>query len=341
MESSVRASVIVVTYNHANVIGRCLSALVATIGDEDEILIVDNASQDATRTIVQTRYPDVRLIACSNNRGFGSGCNVGARAALGARVAFVNPDTVAQPGWLDALIRVLETEDGNALVTAKVLLQDQPERIDAFGNEVHISGITTSRRWGELAASHTEREAVNAISGACFAVQRDVFWKLGGFDERLFLYFEDTELSLRARLAGYGCLAEPQSVVLHAHQPGFSPTKLRFLERNRWWTLLKLCQWRTLRTLVPALALAEVLVWAMAFRFGPRHVAAKAAAWFDVLAWLPELHSTRAAVSSLRVVSDIEVWKQHLPHLPLAQVSQNRWRQVGERVIERMFRALA
>src|SRR5207244_2520602 len=144
-----------------------------------------------------------------------------------------------------------------------------PQLVDTFGNEVHISGITTSRGWGESADSYTRLEEVSAISGACFAMSGALFQQLGGFDERLFLYYEDTDLSLRARLAGYRCIAVPDARVLHDHRAGFSAAKLRYLERNRWWTLLKIYRWRTIIALVPVLLMGELVAWAMAVRSGP------------------------------------------------------------------------
>src|SRR5919204_388230 len=108
---------------------------------------------------------------------------------------------------------------------------------------------------------HVVPRCLDAVRGACFAVPRPLFARLGGFDERLFLYFEDTDLSLRARLAGHRCLAVPGAVVVHDHRPGFSPAKLRYLERNRWWTLLKLYRVRTLLALAPVLGLSEVVAW--------------------------------------------------------------------------------
>jgi len=180
---------------------------------------------------------------------------------------------------------------------------------------------------------------VSAISGACFAVRPALFHRLGGFDERLFLYFEDTDLSLRARLAGYSCLAAPGAVVLHDHRPGFSPAKLRRLERNRCWTLLKLLEWRTIAALAPVLAVAELLVWAMAVYNGPRYVVAKALAWVELCAWLPRLADARADARRTRAVSDLHVLSRHSVRLPFAQVVDNPAARWAERRVESLFSA--
>src|SRR5205823_13298491 len=135
----------------------------------------------------------------------------------------------------------------------------------------------------------------------------------GGFDERLFLYYEDDDLSVRARLAGFSCIAVPDAVVLHDHTPGFSPQKLYYLERNRYWSLLKVYRWRTLVALIPVLIGGELLAWALAVRSGPRHVAAKARAWFDVFRWSPALGGARAQVRACRRVTAPRVMGLHGP----------------------------
>jgi len=326
---AVRASIVVVTFNHRDVVPGCLDALRATLGPADEVVLVDNASTDGTADLVAARYGWVRLVRSYANGGFGAGNNLGAGVAGGEHLVFLNPDTVPLAGWLDAL---LAGAGGDTLTTARLLLAGSPERVDTFGNEVHISGITTSRGWGTPAGgAGGEAEEVAAVSGACLALRRDLFRRLGGFDARLFLYFEDTELSLRARLAGCRCLAVPAARVLHDHRPGFSPAKLRYLERNRWWTLLKLFRWPTLIALAPVLALAEVVAWGMAARNGRRHLVAKALAWLDLVRWLPALPAARRGVGVLRRVSDRDVLRLHVTRLPFAQVAGGALGRVGER----------
>jgi hypothetical protein len=146
-----------------------------------------------------------------------------------------------------------------------------------------------------------------------------LFWQLDGFDERLFMYYEDDDLSLRARMAGYRCIAVPEAVVLHDHVRGISAAKLRYLERNRWWTMLKLFRWRTLAGLTPVLAGGEVMAWGMALRGGPWHVLAKLRGWAELLSWLPVLRRERQRVR--RQVSDREVLAAHGARLPFRQVA--------------------
>jgi GT2 family glycosyltransferase len=339
--TAARATVLVVTFNHRDVVPRCLDALRATIGPADEVIVVDNASADGTADLIAARYPWVRLVRSPRNGGYGAANNLGAGLARSEYLVFLNPDAVPLPGWLEGLLEgLVPAADGgtpggpdreaDVLTTARLLLAGAPERVDTFGNEVHISGITTSRGWGRPAGADTEPEEVPAVSGACFALRRRLFQRLGGFDTRLFLYFEDTELSLRARLAGCRCVALPAARVLHDHRPGFSAAKLRLLERNRWWTMLKLYRWPTLVALAPVLAMGEVVAWGMAARSGRRHLAAKALAWADLLRWLPALPAARREAAGVRAVSDRALLRLHATRLPFAQVAGGTVAQAGE-----------
>jgi GT2 family glycosyltransferase len=337
VEARLRATVVVVTFNHRHVVPRCLDAVRATVGSEAEVVVVDNASTDGTADRVQAEYPWVRLVRSATNVGFGAAANLGAARARGPYLVFLNPDTEPQPRWLAALLAGLEAAPRAGLATAKLLLAGAPERLDAFGNEVHVSGITTCRGWSRPAGSFDRPDDVSAVSGACFAVPRALFARLGGFDERLFLYFEDTDLSLRARLAGHRCLAVPDALVLHDHRPGVSATKLRCLERNRWWTLLKVYRWPTLIALGPVLLAAEGVAWGMAARNGRSHLAAKALAWGDLARWLPALPAARASAQLTRRVPDGKLLRRHTTRLRVSQVAGGALAQAAEWLAALLF----
>ena len=314
MSRAPRASVVIVTHRHKGLIGPSLDALLPTLREDDEVIVVDNGSTDGIADDLAGYAARVRMHREEADRGFGAGANAGARAARGRTLVFFGVDSRPRPGWLDALLAVLDARDG-ALVGPLMLLMRDPERVDAFGNDVHIGGLPSSRLWGELARGLSGRtEPVAAISGNCFAVRRSVFDGLGGFDERFFLYCEDTELSLRARLLGHACVVTADAVVLHDHRPGTSPSKLHYLERNRVLMLAKLLRGRTLLGLAPALAVAELAGWGYAILGGPAHVAAKARAVAGVLAgW----RDARAAGRTLaRAVSDRELLRAHRTRLP-------------------------
>ena len=156
--------------------------------------------------------------------------NVGVRSSSGNYLAFLNPDTVVEPGWLDALIAALEADPRAGLATAKILLLDDPARINTCGCDVHYTGLTLCRGMGMGRSALTDPVDVSAVSGAAFVIRRDLFEALSGFDAAYFLYMEDTDLSWRARLAGYSCLYVPTSFVYHDYSLRFGPKKAFYEE---------------------------------------------------------------------------------------------------------------
>jgi GT2 family glycosyltransferase len=256
-----RASIIIVNYNGLHNLEQCLNSVLKSNDSDAEIIVVDNASQDGSIEMVKQNFPQVSLICLPENVGFGEGNNRGASQANGDYLAFLNPDTVVESNWLKALIEPLETDPSAGMVTSKILLLNKPETINTCGNDIHISGLTLCRGMGCPATDYNLLKSVAAISGAAFALRRDLFNTLTGFDPLFFLYMEDTDLSWRVRLAGYRCLFVPNSIVYHDYTLRFGPRKIFFQERNRYLMLLKCLRWPTLIVLMPTLIFAEVVTW--------------------------------------------------------------------------------
>jgi GT2 family glycosyltransferase len=298
-----RASVIVVSYNGRARLGRCLYSLL-----EDrqgyEVILVDNASRDGSADYVEQFFPQVQVIRNETNRGFGQGNNAGVRRAKGEYLAFLNPDTAVEPGWLEALIAPLEADPQAGLATSKVLLLADPGRINTCGNDVHYTGLTLCRGMGMDRSAFADLARVGAVSGAAFAMRRDVFEALGGFDETFFMYMEDTDLSWRACLAGYRCIYVPQSIVYHDYSLRFGPRKTFYQERNRYLMLLKNLHWRTLLVLLPALLLAEVVTWGFVLLRDRRRAANKWQAYAWIMRHWSEVMASRRRVRVVRKGSD-------------------------------------
>ncbi len=302
-----RASLIIVSYNAWNQLEACLRSLRDDLHPDYEVIVVDNASSDGSAEKVSQHFPEFTLIPNASNLGFGGGNNTGALYAQGQYLAFLNPDTVVEPGWLENLIATLEDDPSAGLATSKVLLMGDPQQINACGNDLHISGLTLCRGLGMPGSAFTQVEEVGAVSGASFAIRRELFEMLGGFDAGFFLYMEDTDLSLRARLAGYRCLLAPASRVYHDYRLAFGPRKTYYQERNRYRMLLKVLQWRTLLALLPALILAEFVTWGFVLLHEPGRAANKLDAYAWVVKHWQETSQLRRKTQTLRKVSDGEL----------------------------------
>src|SRR5262249_17236260 len=138
---------------------------------------------------------------------------------------------------------------------------DDPATINTCGNNIHLTGITLCEGLGSPREALNISKDVAAVSGAAFAIPLSIFHELGGFDPDMFLYMEDTDLSLRARLAGYQCRYVAESIVMHRYVLKLTSMKVFYQERNRYTMLLKTLRWPTLVVLLPAFVCAEVIAW--------------------------------------------------------------------------------
>jgi GT2 family glycosyltransferase len=294
-----QTSVVVVAYNAGHFLQDCIASIV-TSEPGVEVIVVDNGSTDGAVEQVQARFPGVRTVWNDRNGGFGAGSNRGAAAAQGSFLVFLNPDAVVTDGWLEALVRPLAEDPAIGLVTPKVLLRDNPDRINVAGLEVHLSGITLCRGLGAPRAAFDEAAEVAAASGVAVAVRRDVFEALGGFDEDFFLYMEDVDISVRVWLAGYRCLYVPQAVALHDYALTVDRRKTFYVERGRYLMLLKAFRQQTLLSLVPALLLAEMITWGWLLWRNPAATLQKLEAYRWVLAHRAQIVQKRRSVQAQR-----------------------------------------
>ncbi|MCY3800668.1 MAG: glycosyltransferase family 2 protein [Chloroflexi bacterium] len=302
-----RVTVVIVTHDGADEIQECLECLVGNGAGSPHVVVVDNASSDGTPELVKSGSPAVELIVLPENYGYGFGANIGSERSSREFIAFLNQDARASPSWLEASIAALEENPSAAFVTPKILIRQNPARINTCGNTIHVTGITTCRGYDQSAVSFAQREFVIGMSGAALVGRKSAFRRLGGFDESFFMYYEDTDLSLRGALAGFKCLYEPEAVVTHSFEPSFSAQKLYVLERNRYASLFKVLRVPTLLLLGPVLVLAELAVWGYCVSRGPGLVASKFKAWIWLAGHVREISNARHAVQELRKAGDREL----------------------------------
>lgn len=324
-----KVSIIIVNYNGGDQLVACLDSLQADVTSADyEVVMVDNASTDGSSERIAERFPQVTILRSETNLGFGGANNLAGRYARGDYLAFLNPDTIVTPGWLEPLIAALDADPAAGLATSKVLLLDDPGRINTAGNQMHLTGLTLCRGIGRPASHLNVEEEITAVSGACFAMRCELFQELGAFDPTFFMYFEDTDLSLRARLAGHRCLYVPQSIIYHDYALRFGPAKTYYEERNRYRMLLKSYRWRTLLLLLPALLLAEVVTWGYVLLRDRSRWRNKLRAYADVLRSWPAIRRARTETQTTRRVSD--------RHLLAATTHQIAFEQTGDGFVARM-----
>lgn len=334
------ASLVIVAYNNRPYLADLCAALRLADPAPREIILVDNASNDGSADFVADHYPEIRTLRLPENLGFACANNQAAALAKGKYLIFLNPDTRPDPAALGALVEALESHPKCGLVTAKILLLSQPNRLNTCGNDIHLTGITLCRGAGRTAGEYTQGETVNAVSGAAFAISRSLFEQLGGFDPNYFMYMEDTDLSLRARLAGWACRCVPEALVFHDYRLRFGPRKTYFQERNRYLMLLKHHRVGTLLLLLPVLLLAEIVAWGFVLLREPDRWRNK----IDACTWIwrrrREIARSRAHVQSLRQVSDRHLILQHSYHLDFAQAGHSPVARAAALVFNPLFAVL-
>jgi GT2 family glycosyltransferase len=296
-------SVLIVAWNSREELARTLPALLPELGDGDELIVVDNDSADGTPDAVAALAPSARLVQTGRNAGFAAACNEGARAAAGDLLVILNPDAAPLPGFGEAIRRPWVEQRGWAAWQA--LVADRgATRINSAGNPVHFTGIVWAGRHGRPLAEAPVASEVPALSGACLAVPRQTWERVGGFPERFFLYHEDVDLSLRLRLAGGRLGIEPAAVVDHEYEFGAREHKWRWLERNRWAFLVRVYPASLLILLAPALLATELALLPAAIAAGWGRQ--KAAAIGEAVRWLPRLLRERRQIQASRTVGAAE-----------------------------------
>lgn len=296
-------SVLIVAWNSREELARTLPALLPELGEGDELIVVDNDSDDGTAEAVAKLAPAARAVPSGGNLGFAAACNLGAAQAEGELLVILNPDAAPRPGFGEAIRR--PWLEGRGWAAWQALVADgDGTTINSAGNPVHFTGIVWAGGHGEPIAAAPAAEEVTALSGACLAIPRIGWEEVGGFPERFFLYHEDVDLSLRLRLAGGALGIEPAAVVDHDYEFSAREHKWRWLERNRLAFLIRVYPGRLLALLAPALILTELALI-------PASIAAgwggqKFAAIGEIVRWLPRLLRERRQVQATRTVSAAE-----------------------------------
>jgi GT2 family glycosyltransferase len=263
-----RLAIIVVSYNSVHEIDGCLGSLVAAPPRTDHaIIVVDNASTDATADHVRRRWPAVRLMETSTNFGFAGANNFGIRRTESELVLLLNPDTSVPRGAIDTLVAALDADPAVAIIGPRIV--DEKGRAElSFGRmlspwaelrqKMLVAGA--SRRLpavaGWIERATLRRQRVDWVSGACLLTRRVDLEAVGLLDERYFMYIEDVDLCAAVRSRGRFVLFEPGASIVHlrgrsvisartATREAYRRSHVAFYEKHhpRWVPILKAYLW--------------------------------------------------------------------------------------------------
>lgn len=214
-------SLIIVNWNGKGYLSNCLDSLFQLKTKcVTEIIIVDNGSSDGSVEHInelKTHKKNIILIKNKKNLGFAHANNQGFNIAKGKYILFLNNDTTVKNDFLDILVAKIESDKTIAGVQPKILMMDNPQKMDSSGSFFTNTGILYHRGHQQSANNKhfNIEDEIFSMKGACMLFRTDVLRKVGVFDEDYFAYFEETDLCHRIWLAGYKIVYVPSSVVYH------------------------------------------------------------------------------------------------------------------------------
>ena len=302
-----RVSVIIPNWNGRDLLGPCLESLYLQEFDDFETILVDNGSTDGSVAFVEKTFPQVAIVRLEENRGFSAAVNAGISASSAPYACLLNNDTEVDRRWLANLVKALAADPQAGSAASKVLFFSDPRSVNSAGDEFSLFGVAYQRRLtqGDTDLFNQARYVFSAC-GAAAIYRRELFEKIGLFDESFFAYQEDVDIGFRSQLAGYRCLFVPDAVVYHKYHKTSSKVAdlwMHLRERNKYFVLIKNLPANFFLLCLPLFLLHEALGLLQAVRF--RHIKVYFMARRDVWRYLPQLLRSRRQIQSQRLVGDV------------------------------------
>lgn len=233
VEQKYKITVVIPNYNGAAYLRGCLESLIEEkkLSDtpEFEIVVVDNGSTDESTVILGEGIADLRSIYLKENTGFCHAVNVGINSSQSPYIILLNNDTKIKTGFIKALYNAILNRPRAFSVSAKMLMWDNPKLVDDAGDYYCALGWAYGRGKGRDAKKYEKGIKIFSSCGGAAIYKREIFEKIGLFDESHFAYLEDVDIGYRARINGYYNYYEPKAEVIHY---GSASTGSRYNERK-------------------------------------------------------------------------------------------------------------
>ena len=319
-------SIIIVNLNGCEYLKVCLQSLSSLTFRDYEIVLVDNNSTDNSIKFVKENYSRIRIIENKENLGFAEANNIGAKQAKGEYLLFLNNDTRVTPDFLDKLVLRMEEDATIGMCQGKLLLMDEPGRLDVLGGYLTSTGFLKHVGLDEVdRGQYNQEREIFSPRGACMMIRRNLFEKLSGFDKDFFAYFEETDLAWRVWLAGYRIVYVPRSVIYHKVGATTRSLAFSFIQyhsyKNRIRSLVKNLGLRNLFLLLPFhLFLCSVLALASLLCLKCKRAGAilRAMGW-NIRHLRATLRKRKIVQSRIRKVSDREIFSRVGAKIPFTQ----------------------
>ena len=234
------------------------------------VYIVDNATSQESRLFISKAYPTAKILPRYDGN-YAAANNVGIKQALlddCEYVVIANMDTKFGKDWLNELVKAAENDSQIGVVQSKIFLYPETEaewkqpKINSVGNKLHYLGFGFTDGYGEVDRPNdsgiTVKEIPGYASGCSFLIKKQVLEKIIGYDEELYMYHDDIDVSLKVRLAGYKIVLATKSIVYHKYEFSRSVRMFYFMERNRYLIMLIYYKWLTLLLLFPIMIVMDL-----------------------------------------------------------------------------------
>jgi len=306
-------TVCIINYNGEKYLHETLSSVCDQRNSFNEIILIDNASEDKSIEIVKKCFPDIRIIPLDKNYGPALARNQGFKESSSDEILFLDNDVVLAPGFIENLLKALESNPGTAAAMPQVYFADQQQRIQYNGADSHFLGLMSLEQ-SEHPANKVRK--IGSIVTACFWVDRKHWREENPFDDSFFFNYEDHDFGIRTRIKGLEIISITSAHCFHkegtqglSRREGLSYSKKRvyYLVRNRWQIILKNYELKTIIILFPILMIYELIQLIAVIKkgwFKP---------WFDAVQWIFKnsksiLHKRRH-VQMFRKTPDREILK--------------------------------
>jgi GT2 family glycosyltransferase len=307
-------SVIIVTWNSGELIGKTLRSLHNQTYPVREVIIIDNASTDSSAVDLEGCYPQVKVVRLEKNIGFAAANNYAVRLISKEChwFALLNPDAFPEPTWLESLMDAVKHHPEYTFFGSRLMKAKEPSRYDGTGDNYHVSGLVWREGHGYAADTsvHKEKEIFSPCAAAAL-YRKDAFIEANGFDEDFFCYVEDVDLGFRLRLLGYHCLYLPDSMAYHVGYASVGGQHSNFAvyhgHRNLVWTYVKNMPGALFWLLLPLHIFLNfvTIIW---FSLQGQCVVILKAKW-DAIRGIPCIWKKRCDIQRNRNASISDIWK--------------------------------
>ena len=317
-------SVVIPHYGGTDILGECLTSLNKCSYPNLEIIVVDNASPDGSVQFIKTNFPGINLIQSEYNRGFAGGGNFGAQHTAGEYLLILNNDTTHEPDWIDCLVKMMESNPKISSVQPKIKNYDNRDYFDYAGAcggfmDKYCFPFARGRIFSTVEkdeGQYDESIQIFWASGTAFLTRKNVFDKVGGFDEILFAHMEEIDYHWKSQMLGNEIWVEPASVIYHKGAvtlPVSSPKKTYLNYRNSLILLLTNYPKMTpIRLLFPRLFLEFISLLKEVITFKWGHAFAILRSWMWILSHLSLLKKRRDVLKSDNIKIPILIFQKSI-----------------------------